>query len=102
MKIEKIKDVYDDDINDDGKLEQRFWNKQVNAKKEGLRCLLTYEEFCDLVRNAGLVSSQLGFGGDNYVLARINDDGDYTYDNCRFISQRWNENEKQDRLQREK
>lgn len=77
-------------IDDDGKLKQRFINKCVNAKKEGILCRLTFDEYCSLVYKAGLKSSQLGFTGEKYVLARYNDKGDYTLDNCRFITQREN------------
>lgn len=77
-------------VDDDGKLYQRYKNKCINAEKEGLSCDLTYEEFCQLVCDAGLVSSKLGFTGEKYVLARYNDSGNYTVDNCRFITQKEN------------
>ena len=67
----------------------------MNAKKEGLRCDLSYEDFCELVSQGGLVSSQLGFTGEGYVLARYNDKGDYTIGNCRFITHKENVAEKQ-------
>lgn len=77
-------------VDDDGKLYQRYRNKCVNAKKEGLTCDLTYDEYCKLVYDAGIVSSKLGFTGDNYVLARFNDFGNYTLNNCRFITHKEN------------
>lgn len=86
------------EIDDDGKLIQKWRNKCVNAKKEGLECKLTFDEYCTLVKDAGLVSSQLGFTGENYVLGRYNDEGDYTFENCRFITQKENTNEKNQRL----
>ena len=77
----------DSDINDDGKLYQKFKNKQINAKKEGLNCFLTYYDFCNLVRLANIKSSQIGFKSkEKYVLARYNDCGDYQLGNCRFIT----------------
>lgn len=76
-----------DKLNDDGKLYQHYQNKIVNAKKNGIQCLLSYDEYCILVKNANLKSSQLGYNGQNYVLARYNDSGNYTFDNCRFITQ---------------
>ena len=85
-------------INDDGKLKQRWKNKRVNAKAEELECNLTYDEFCQLVYDAGLVSSQLGFTGDCYVLARYNDSGNYDFGNCRFITQKENVAEKNERI----
>ena len=77
-------------LDDDGKLYQKYLNKKINAKKEGILCLLSYEEFCALVENAGLKSSDLGFSGHGYVLARYGDSGNYTFDNCRFITQKDN------------
>ena len=85
----------DSDINDDGKLYQKFKNKQINAKKEGLNCFLTYPDFCNLVRLANIKSSQIGFKSkEKYVLARYNDCGDYQLGNCRFITQKENAQEK--------
>lgn len=85
----------DSDINDDGKLYRKFYNKKTNAKKEGIDCLLTYEEFCNLVREARLTSSQIGFTTkEKYVLARYNDSGNYQIGNCRFITQKENAQEK--------
>lgn len=81
-------------LDDDGKLIQRWRDKCVNALQEGLKCELTFEEYCVLVDKAGLVSSQLGFTGEKYVLARYNDRGNYTFDNCRFITQSENSQEK--------
>ena len=86
------------ELDDDGKLIQRWRNKCVNAKKEGIECKLTFDEYCTLVKEAGLVSSQLGFTGEKYVLGRYNDEGDYTLENCRFITQKENSDEKNQRL----
>lgn len=81
-------------LNDDGKLARKFTNKCVNAKKEGLRCLLTIDEYCELMERAKIKSSDLGYTGNNYVLARYNDTGDYTKDNCSFITQKQNAQDK--------
>ena len=81
-------------VDDDGKLKQRYKNKCINAKKEGLICELAFEEYCMLVYEAGLKSSDLGFTGNNYVLARYKDNGNYTFQNCRFITQKENCQEK--------
>lgn len=86
------------EINDDDKLKRRYSNKKVNAKAEGIECNLTYDEYCQLVKEAGLVSSQLGFTGEGYVLARYGDTGPYEYGNCRFITQKENAAEKNARL----
>lgn len=82
-------------IDDDGKLKQRWLNKSVNSLKEGVSFNLSFEEFCDLVKSANLVSSELGFsGGKKFVLARYGDTGGYVYGNCRFITQSENAFEK--------
>ena len=82
-------------IDDDGKLKQRWLNKSVNSLKEGVVFNLSFEEFCDLVKSANLVSSELGFsGGKKFVLARYGDTGGYVYGNCRFITQSENAFEK--------
>ena len=85
-------------INDDGKLKRRYTNKRVNAKKENIDFNLSYEEYMDLVNEAGLKSSQLGFTGEGYVLGRNNDSGPYEKGNCRFITQKENSDEKMKRL----
>ena len=81
-------------IDDDGKLKRKYTNKRVNARKENIECLLTFNEFCDLLRDANLKSSDLGFSGNGYVLARYNDTGPYAVGNCRFITQKQNSDEK--------
>lgn len=83
-----------DNINDDNKLRQKWLNKRNNAKKENIAFNLSFEEFCQLVKDANLVSSDLGYSGRMYVLARYNDTGDYSYNNCRFITQKENSDEK--------
>lgn len=93
--IKKIRPDWQQVVDDDGKLYQRYLNKKINASKEGVQCLLTFEEFCSLVKQAGLTSSKLGFsGGQKYVLARFNDEGDYTFSNCRFVTQQQNATER--------
>lgn len=84
------------ELDDDYKLKCRYTNKKVNARKENSECLLTYEQFCQLVKEAKLKSSDLGFSsGKKYVLARFNDTGDYTIGNCRFITQQENIDERE-------
>lgn len=81
-------------IDDDGKLGRKYHNKKSNVKKHNLKFLLTYEEFTSLVVKAGLKSSQLGFTGEGYVLARYGDRGPYKIGNCRFITQAENMKER--------
>ena len=86
------------ELNDDGKLKRRFINKRVNAKKENVEFNLTYEQYMELVKNAGLKSSQLGFTGEGYVLGRDNDTGPYEPGNCKFMTQKENSDIKNKRL----
>lgn len=81
-------------IDDDNKLYQKYLNKKNNASKENIGFNLSFNEFCLLVKEAGLKSSDLGFSGKKYVLARYNDEGDYQFDNCRFITQSENMKER--------
>lgn len=92
--LTKVRPKWQLAVDDDGKIQQRYCNKRVNAAKEGIDFELSFEEYCTLVKEAGLKSSQLGFTGDNYVLARYNDTGPYKYGNCRFITQKENYDEK--------
>ena len=79
------------ELDDDGKLYNK-WRRKWDTDKYGLNkgFDLTFEQYCLLVKEAGLKSSQLGFNGDGYVLARYNDEGPYTWGNCRFITQKEN------------
>jgi len=91
----RIKSELELKLDDDGKLRRKYINKCHNAIKEGLCVELTFEEFMQLMIIANIVSSDLGFsGGKNYVLARISDKGNYTFSNCRFITQLENVHER--------
>ena len=92
--ITKERPDWQTEVDDDNKLYRRYLNKCVNAQKDGLRCDLTFHEYCLLVKDANLKSSDLGFTGNMYVLARYNDQGNYTWGNCRFITQKENYDEK--------
>lgn len=96
--LRRVKSKLEVQTDDDGKLRQRYSNKRVNAQKEGIEFNLSYEEYCQLVSDACLKSSQLGFSGCGYVLGRYNDTGAYEVGNCRFITQYENSEEKLNRL----
>lgn len=83
-----------EELDDDNKLREKYRNKRVNAQKEGMSCNLTFAEYMLLAKEAGIKSSDIGFSGKKYVLARYNDQGNYTYGNCRFITQYNNSREK--------
>lgn len=78
------------EVDDDNKIKRRYSNKRVNARAEGIEFELSLYEYCTLVKEANLTSSQLGYTGDGYVLARYNDCGPYKYGNCRFITHKEN------------
>lgn len=93
-RLRRVKSKLELEVNDDNKLKQRWANKRVNANAEGIPFDLSYAEYVQLVADAGLKSSQLGFTGDGYVLARYNDSGGYSINNCRFITQKENISER--------
>lgn len=64
-------------------LKQKFWNKRVNAKKEGIDFCLTLDKFLALMREAGIQESDLHIKG--YHLSRYFDNGAYKEGNCRFV-----------------
>lgn len=78
-------------LDDDGKLRHKWIQKKHNAHREQhLEFYLSFDEFCQLMDDAGITSSQLGIALDRYVLARKGDTGPYEIGNCRFITQREN------------
>lgn len=83
-----------ENLDDDGKLYRKYYNKKVNALKENIGFYLTFDEYKQLMIKGGFKSSDLGFTGNNIVLARYGDNGDYTIDNCRFVTQLENVQEK--------
>lgn len=83
-----------ENLDDDGKLYRKYYNKKINALKENIGFYLTFDEYKQLMIESGFKSSDLGFTGNNIVLARYGDNGDYTIDNCRFITQFENIQEK--------
>lgn len=92
--LRRKKSTLEEKLDDDGKLIQKWRNKCVNALHENIPFSLTFDQFCTLVNEANLVSSDLGYSGHDYVLARYNDVGGYEYENCRFITQKDNNDEK--------
>jgi hypothetical protein len=83
-------------IDDDGLLYRKYNKKKLNSP---IPFNLTFHELTNLLEAAGLKSSDWGFNkgnGNNYVLARFNDIGDYSIGNCRFITQELNDKEKRE------
>lgn len=78
------------ELDDDGKLYNKFRMKHYNAKVMKIPCYLTFHEYCTLMKEAGIISSNLGTSGDYYELARYGDKGPYQVGNCRFITHKEN------------
>ena len=77
-------------LDDDGRLYHDYRERIYTSKNGPHKFYLTFDEYCHLLSRAGLKSSDLGYNGNHYDLARYGDDGDYTFDNCRFLSHQMN------------
>lgn len=82
-------------VDDDHHLKEKYNRKKGNAKNtQHIKFELSFFEYAKLVLKAGIKSSDLGYNGNQYVLARYGDCGPYSIDNCRFILQKDNLNER--------
>jgi hypothetical protein len=68
--------------------------KVTDRNGHPVQFLLTYKELTHLAEEAGIDGSQIGTAAESYCLARHDDLGDYTVDNCRFITQSQNSKER--------
>lgn len=75
-------------LDDDGKLREKFRYKKHNSKQRNISYELTFEEYANLLKEAGLKSSDIGHA--TYHLARYEDEGPYRVGNCRFITAKEN------------
>lgn len=68
------------------------WNNlRNNAQQEGHVCVLSFEEYVNKALEAGFDDpNMIGNGRGFYQMGRFGDIGDYTIDNCRFITQEQN------------
>ncbi|BCG50165.1 hypothetical protein [Ralstonia phage RP13] len=62
----------------------KYNNKRKNAKKIELKVLLTFEEYLYKAFEAGIKSHE-EISRTGYQLSRINDEGNYEINNCRFL-----------------
>jgi hypothetical protein len=69
---------------DDRKIYYHWQNKKAHAKMDGVLCLLSFQEYKNLLLEAGITPYQIGHKG--YHLSRYNDAGNYEVGNCRFIT----------------
>lgn len=70
----------------------KFSRKRSNAGLGGISFELTFEEYCGLVKEAGILAGDINRGG--YHLARYGDKGPYAVGNCRFVPYLVNQREK--------
>lgn len=74
-----------------GKWKEKYNSKVRHQKKSKNKFLLTFQEYLYKAYEAGLTCpskvSTKGNSKENYNLSRYQDQGNYTVDNCRFISQ---------------
>lgn len=68
-------------------LKEKYENKRKFSKYSKVNFLLTYEEYLEKAKAAGITcASQIGIKRDQYQLSRYKDRGHYTVENCRFIT----------------
>jgi ribosomal protein S27AE len=88
--------------------QQRGWDvTEIYRAKDAWRKLyvrqpqsdLTFDAYLDMQAAAGLRPSMIGLRRGQYHLARYADSGSYTKDNCRFIPQEENQQERKEGYQ---
>jgi hypothetical protein len=80
--------LFDEDV---GLWYKKYHGHKYHAMQRGLKSFLTFKNYMVKVVEAGLSRpDQIGARGEQYQLGRIGDTGDYTIDNCRFITSRQN------------
>jgi hypothetical protein len=66
---------------------RRKWRTKLRTSElRGLSVNITYDQYKDLMVDAGIQPNQIGTGEHDYCLARYKDLGHYTLGNCRFIT----------------
>lgn len=74
-------------VDDDGKLRKRYKNKKSNSKITGVKFLLSFSEYVELLSSAELKSSDLGHGSvKRYFLVRKVGCETYAVGQCEFIT----------------
>lgn len=83
-------------LDDDGKLRKRYIARKANAVRYGIGFNLSFEQYCALLEEKNLKSSDVGKA--KYHLSRDGDIGPYEIGNCHFKWFTENLKEKNDRL----
>jgi len=68
--------------------------KRQDCKRKGRELHLSKSDIQQLLDDAGITIEQVGNKRGCYVLGRYGDTGEYTIDNCRFITQAQNNSER--------
>lgn len=68
----------------------KFKTKIYQSPGRGIEFKLSFEEYCNLIDEAGITVYDIGIGADDYCLGRIGDKGAYEVGNCRFITNEQN------------
>lgn len=73
----------------------KFYNFLKNSKARGCSCQLTFDQYLNMALDAGLMRyDQIGRAADQYCVGRYGDKGDYVPENCRFITNSQNAEER--------
>lgn len=81
-----VRDLLEYELDNDNNLYEHYITKKASAQGNHVECLLSYHDYCVLVQEARIKSSDIGYKGNCYDLARYNDEGPYAIGNCRFIT----------------
>jgi hypothetical protein len=82
------------DIDDDHKFIRKCQKKLAASIRRNIGYYLTYDDVYNMLKDAGLKSSNWGCKKGQYVIGRYNDTGDYKVGNCRFITTEENSKER--------
>lgn len=72
-------------VDDDNKVMQKFSTRKSTVRGAGIKFTITSKEFCKLLYDSNLKSSDIGAGDDKYILWRIDESKPYEDGNCKFI-----------------
>lgn len=79
------------DVEDLDQWQTKYANLIRSARLKGHEVELTFAQYMQKVKDRKIGSpSEIGRARDQYQMARYNDVGNYTVDNCRYVKQRVN------------
>lgn len=77
-------------VDDDNKVMQKFSTRKSCVRGSGIKFTITSKEFCKLLYDSNLKSSDIGAGDNKYILLRIDESKPYEYGNCKFVKKNSN------------